>query len=102
MSPRVHLLAITLLLVACGGGPAYRSDYGNIAAVLADPPSPRGCDVTDQCGGLDYVDCGAAVDYPAYFVERSSGDILEVCGGACFGPSPGFCVACPPPEWTCE
>jgi len=62
------------------------------------------CRVEQTCGELAFVNCGIEVDRPGYYIHTASGQVLEVCGGACMGGPgrDGYCVACPPPEWTCR
>ena len=50
-------------------------------------PDPMGsCVLTQQKGNLQFVDCGQAHDGPAYFIEKVSGKIVTVCGGALMIP----------------
>jgi hypothetical protein len=62
------------------------------------------CKDVTYCGDLVSVDCGAEVDGPLYYVDRNSGEIVEWCGGFCFGNSDSndkYCRNCPPEGWTC-
>ena len=104
-----------LLLGACGsaqkpateeqpltGERAYRAQYASKASEVKEGLAGGQCHVNRECGELSFVDCGMAADGPAYYVSKTTGQVLEVCGGACMaGPRADFCVACPPPEWTC-
>ncbi len=118
MLQRAKWLALpltALLLGACGGTPktgtdeqplsserAYRVQYASRAAEVKEGLASGQCHVNSTCGELSFVDCGMAADGPAYYVNTKSNEVLEVCGGACMaGPREDFCVACPPPEWTC-
>ncbi len=105
--PGFRALAVLFALSACGapvemdGERAYRQEYGLFSDKSKEARS--GCEVARSCGDFDFIDCGQEVDGPTYFVHRASQQILEICGGACsFGSSPNACVACPPPEWTCQ
>ena len=53
--------------------------------------------------GIIYLDCGAAVDGPAYYFDEASGALISTCGGACMTPDPEqqeICrTLCPPPGW---
>jgi hypothetical protein len=88
-------LAGLLLLGGCGyvavpGEPLREnSEVGRLA---------KSCPKVRYCGKIGYVDCGAAVDGPAYYFDRRSGRVAGYCGGHCMG---GQCVNCPPPGWTC-
>ncbi|MFP2909126.1 hypothetical protein ACLESD_29605 [Pyxidicoccus sp. 3LFB2] len=65
---------------------------------------PGGCEIHARCGDLVGINCGFEADGPYYYVEASSGRIVEYCGGACMrGPSPDnpYCRSCPPVGWTC-
>ena len=57
----------------------------------------EGCTIAATCGDLMYVDCGAATDGPAYYVDRSTRTQISECGG--LRPPP---PDCPPAAWTCE
>lgn len=50
-----------------------------------------------------FLDCGAAVDGPAYYFNAASGAVISTCGGACLTPDPEqqeVCrTLCPPPGW---
>jgi hypothetical protein len=66
---------------------------------------PR-CEAPVRCGDLYYVDCGAAIDGPSYYVARD-GSVKSSCGGSCWKPRTPEQVQmcahlCPPPEWTCS
>lgn len=56
------------------------------------------CKLERSCGDLLGVDCGAALDGPYYYVQRSDLKTVSTCGGACMG---GRCTDCPPKAWTC-
>lgn len=56
------------------------------------------CKLERSCGDLLGVDCGAAVDGPYYYAQRSDLKTVSTCGGACMG---GRCTDCPPKAWTC-
>ncbi|HEX8224973.1 MAG TPA: hypothetical protein VF605_14235 [Allosphingosinicella sp.] len=96
-APRRPLLALAALplLAGCGAiaAPAEPLREGTEIAKVA-----KGCSRPRYCGRLGHVDCGAAVDGPAYYFERRTGRILGYCGGYCMG---GPCDNCPPPQWTC-
>lgn len=49
------------------------------------------------CGELLGVDCGAAVDGPYYYVQKTDLKPISTCGGACMRG----CTNCPPKAWTC-
>jgi hypothetical protein len=94
---RSGLVPAWLMLVAgCGyvaipGEPPKKdSEIGKLA---------KSCKLVRYCGKLGYVDCGSAVDGPAYYFERSSGRVLGYCGGYCMG---GPCTNCSPAGWTCN
>lgn len=62
------------------------------------------CKNITYCGDLVSVDCGSAADGPLYYVDRNSGEIVEWCGGFCFGnfdSNNKYCRNCPPKDWTC-
>jgi len=61
----------------------------------------KSCGAPRICGKLGFVDCGQAMDRPAYYFVRKTGKIVSVCGGACMRDPTGQCrKRCPPPEWT--
>lgn len=105
-----------LLLGACGGTQkpgteeqplssserAYRAQYSRLAAEVKEGLASGECRVDGTCGELSFINCRIEADGPGYYVNTASGEVLEVCGGACMmGPREDMCVACPPPEWTC-
>ncbi|XXF77687.1 hypothetical protein P2318_32250 [Myxococcaceae bacterium GXIMD 01537] len=104
-------LALLALLSGCGEQRERSGDPS--AATLTQPREesartldlgdlPEGCVLERECGRYVSVDCGAAVDGPAYFVERASQRIVAYCGGACMGgPQPGLCERCSPADWGC-
>jgi len=99
--------ALAALLLGCGESepsqPAYREAYADSVAQVQEGLESGDCQVTRTCGELSFVDCGQDVDGPAYYVNLKLSRVLEICGGACLGGPGvnGWCVACPPPEWTC-
>jgi hypothetical protein len=115
------LLFVPLLLVA-SCTPVPEEEEGSASCGLlegpdcrktvpGDPPPPdteigklaKNCSRPRVCGGLAYVDCGSAVDGPAYYYERASGKVVGFCGGYCMADFEGKCAkTCPPPEWTCD
>lgn len=99
--------------------PAADEDAGNFAHPKnVDPPPPtpaepapdpalaarvkekfgERCKLERSCGDLLGVDCGAALDGPYYYAQRSDLKTVSTCGGACMG---GRCTDCPPKAWTC-
>src|SRR5688572_8760963 len=50
-----------------GDLPAPWTDIGKLAGRCAKP---------QYCGPVGYVDCGSAVDGPAYYFERESGKVI--------------------------
>ena len=58
------------------------------------------CDLSRLCGNYAYVDCGSAMDGPAYYIDSKTLDIIAECGGACMNPDQP--CNCPPKEWTCN
>ncbi|MFY0527887.1 hypothetical protein ACN28I_33630 [Archangium gephyra] len=98
----VVLTASLCLLLACGGG-AKQEGEGRVSLNMLSLPD--GCSPDKTCGNLTGVDCRSAVDGPYYYVETSTGRVVETCGGACMaGPDPdrGLCMECPPRAWTCD
>jgi hypothetical protein len=59
---------------------------------------PTACKVADSCGDLIYIDCNAAADGPAFYIDRKAAQLLSTCGGACMAG----CKDCPPSAWTCS
>lgn len=93
---------VTVLGLACGGRePAYRKAYAGLWDDVQRGVDAGECKVDARCGDLAFVNCRVEVDGPGYYVDVARGAVLEVCGGACMAPSEKYCVACPPPEWTC-
>ena len=61
------------------------------------------CQRPMYCGAVGYVDCGSAVDGPAYYFDAASGEVTGYCGGYCMADPGGNCErTCPPPEWNCS
>lgn len=103
--------------------PAARDDDGKDDGGFADPklgeeppPQPRPEPIDDPalttrvqerfgercrpertCGELLGIDCGAAVDGPYYYVQKTDLKQISTCGGACMRG----CTDCPPKAWTC-
>lgn len=92
----VSLLASGLALVACSPISVPVSD-GNVPSHYQIPDKTN-CSLGEIKNGVQYVDCGAAYDGPAYYVDVETGVILGHCGGACMM---GGCPKnqCPPPKW---
>lgn len=55
------------------------------------------CRPERTCGELLGIDCGAAVDGPYYYVQKTDLKKISTCGGACMRG----CTDCPPKAWTC-
>lgn len=92
------------LLLACGRG-AKEEEEELSQETLDLQALPEWCELGKTCGDLVGVNCRQEVDGPYYYVEASTGRIVETCGGACMlGPRPeeGLCVECPPRQWTCD
>jgi hypothetical protein len=124
MKPVKWMMAALLLVGAAGCGkdepaPEDAQLSESMTQAASDHPRlPKGtprtldlehldghCKVHATCGDLVGVDCDSYVDGPYYYVEKSTGRIVEYCGGACMmGPSEDspFCRHCPPLGWTCE
>ena len=61
------------------------------------------CEITAYCNNIVAINCMAEVDGPLFYVEKTSGKILERCGGYCLNPlKTGYCNNCPPENWTCS
>ncbi len=112
----VGCLAAGALLLGCGGkgnepasdaekaeAPSYRENYSQYDELVREQLASGECKVDSTCGELAFINCHTEVDGPGYYIHSSMGGVLEVCGGACMaGPAQnGWCMACPPPEWTC-
>jgi len=74
--------------------------------ILANPEIEKnkalGCKIIAECDNLVAVNCKAEMDGPLFYVEKSSGEVVERCGGYCINPlETGYCKICPPEEWTC-
>ena len=113
----VGYLAAGALLLGCGGrekepaysaentqDSAYRENYSQYAEEVQEKLASGNCNVGSTCGDLAFINCHIEVDGPGYYIHSPTGRVLEVCGGACMmGPGRnGWCMACPPPEWTCK
>jgi hypothetical protein len=55
------------------------------------------CDVDRVCGNLVYLDCGSAMDGPAYYINGKTFEVLSTCGGVCMNPDEP--CDCPPAAW---
>lgn len=53
------------------------------------------CEVMRKCDGMMYVDCGAAEDGPAYYLDKNL-EVIGTSGGLCMG---GNCTGAPK-EWV--
>lgn len=53
------------------------------------------CKIVRTCGDMMYVDCNAAADGPAYYLDGNL-DVIGTSGGLCMG---GHCSGAPK-EWT--
>jgi hypothetical protein len=62
----------------------------------------KSCSKPRYCGPLGFVDCGSAVDGPAYYFEHQSGKVVGYCGGYCMVQGEKCARTCPPREWTCQ
>lgn len=81
----------------------YREKYADYGKQVQEQLDSGRCKVDFTCGDLAFVNCRIEVDGPGYYIHSPTGTVLEVCGGACmFGPYNGFCMQCPPPEWSCK
>lgn len=113
----VGCLAAGALLLGCGGkenkppsgaeetqDSPYRENYAQYAEAVQEKLASGECKLVSTCGEQAFIDCHSEVDGPSYFIHSPTGRVLEVCGGACMGGpgQHGWCMACPPPEWTCE
>lgn len=114
------LLFLPVLLASCTPVPEEEDGLARCGllegpdcrkTVPGDPPSPdteigklaKNCSRPRVCGSLAYVDCGSAVDGPAYYYERASGKVVGFCGGYCMADFEGKCAkTCPPPAWNCD
>jgi hypothetical protein len=92
---------VVLALAAC--------EHGSGNPYVADAESMTGsgrCTEQQRCNGIVLVDCGAAVDGPAYYYDEDTVEVIGRCGGFCFTPDPveqERCRReCPPPGWTCS
>lgn len=80
---------------------SYRDAYAPYAEEVREGLASGRCKKDRGCGTLAFINCGVEVDGPGYYVDTATGQVLEVCGGACRARREELCVACPPPEWTC-
>jgi hypothetical protein len=48
---------------------------------------PASCKFIQECGDVILVDCNAAADGPAYYIDRRSTRLLARCGSANVSPS---------------
>jgi hypothetical protein len=113
----VGCLAAGALLLGCGDkenkppdgaeetqDSPYRENYARYAEAVQEKLASGECKLGSTCGEQAFIDCHSEVDGPAYYIHSPTGRVLEVCGGACMGGpgQNGWCMACPPPEWTCK
>ncbi|WP_224243535.1 hypothetical protein [Hyalangium gracile] len=114
--PVVGCLAAGALLLGCGGQTKeatsatelmqdhqYRENYSRSAEWVREGLDSGRCKKESTCGELAFINCQIEVDGPGYYIHVPTGTVLEICGGACMlGPQVnGWCMACPPPEWSC-
>lgn len=76
----------------------------NSSRIFAVKKYGKKCTYAGQCGNIIAVDCHYEASGPFYYVDKSTGEILEYCGGYCNIDSPTgkYCRNCPPKEWGCE
>lgn len=105
---KLILAALPLLLVASdtlsATAPSPRATVGPLPPATTEIGRlVRGPAQARYCGGIGFVDLGAATDGPAYFFARSDGRVLGRCGGYCWDPDQRARCAreCPPPGWRC-
>jgi hypothetical protein len=78
--------------------------HPNVAELYRNPIFGKQCHITQQCGDLIEVNCGAETDGPLNYYNNRTGELLMRCGGSCqAGAVPGMplsCHACPPPQFS--
>ena len=78
----------------------------DINKFISENPGYADCSAPVFCKDLVYIDCHSEVDGPAYYLDKTTGERISECGGACMKPSGeqlNVCqTMCPPKEWTCE
>ena len=64
------------------------------------------CDEPKFCNELVKVNCNSEADGPLYYLNKTNGNQISICGGACWHPQNEqveVCkTLCPPKEWTCD
>jgi len=64
------------------------------------------CSLPVYCGDIVMVNCHAEVDGPLNYYNRTTGEVISRCGGACMGAvgeQIQVCrTLCPPKDWTCK
>jgi hypothetical protein len=92
-------LSLAACAPAADGGPSTGPLPGNHTEIGRIAGQSR---IAHYCGGIGYVDLGAAVDGPAYYFRKADGRIIARCGGHCDGEAERCATECPPPEWNCR
>ena len=95
----IFLVSVVIYL-----GLQFFSPVSQIALGINAKKYGRECEYAGKCGNIVAINCRAEVDGPFYYVDKSSGKILEYCGGYCEvdDPTGKYCQNCPPEEWSCE
>ncbi|HNQ92559.1 MAG TPA: hypothetical protein PKI93_06470 [Alphaproteobacteria bacterium] len=86
-------IGLSVLVVSCvvvGAAFALNDDEIQVKAKYGSE-----CHVVSRCGDMMYVDCGAAWDGPAYYLDKDL-EVIGTSGGLCMG---GNCSGAPK-EWT--
>lgn len=86
-----YLFCSILVLAVCGTVFGFNAtDEAAIKRKFGD-----NCKITDSCADMVYVDCNAAADGPAYFLDKNL-ETIGTSGGFCMS---GQCSGAPA-EWT--
>jgi hypothetical protein len=103
--------ALALSLMLLSGCSAQQDSNASAGPALVEGDLPPGntaiarvavgdrCSRPQYCGGIGYLDCGAAADGGAVYFDREDGEIISVCGGACMADIDRCHRECPPPAW---
>lgn len=60
----------------------------------------QNCSYVATCGDIAHISCQPEVDGWTYYVNRTTGQVLDTCGGAC--ETKNCSDGCPKPGvWTC-
>ena len=74
---KIVFVSLAVMLVAIGSAWAISDN-----AIMVKKKYGSECTITERCDDMIYIDCGAAVDGPAYYLD-SALEVIGTSGGLC-------------------